>query len=95
MATKEARDMAERVSDAIVNHREDVSGKNTSSPHLYKYYIKKTDDGGMKVKYWSNQGTFHNCRITAFITADGMVTFDHCDCGGMKKLVRLVREEIE
>ncbi len=86
--------LVERVYDAILNHREDIPGKDTSSPHLYHNRITKNDDGSYTVSFWSEQGFFHDCWIDAYISRDGIITFNHCGCDGMKKLVKLVREEL-
>ena len=94
MATYKAKDVAGRVSDAILYHRDSVPGKNSDSPHLYNQDVSETSDGGMIVKFWSSQGFFHDCWITARVKRNGFVQFQHCGDKGMKQLVRLIRDEL-
>jgi hypothetical protein len=95
MDEKDIKKLTERVTDSILAHREEVSGRDTGSPHLYHSDVKKTSDGGYVVKFWSKGGWFHDCWITAKISKDGLVTFNHCGCKGMNDLVRMVRKDIE
>lgn len=92
--SEKAKEVAERVADAILFHREDVRGRFTSSPNLDNKKVYKADDGGYIVKFWSDKGIFHNCWITARVEPDGLVTFNHCGDEGMNKLVKLVREDL-
>lgn len=75
-------------------HRDEVPGRNSSSPHLYNHEIEKTVDGGYLVRFWSDQGWFHDCWITATVTPDCVVTFTHCGDSGMVQLAQLVREDL-
>lgn len=93
--TETAKRMAERVDDAIQEYRNEVRGRDSDNPHLYNHKIEETGDGGYRVKYWSDQGWWHDCWITATIRPDGLVTFSHCGDEGMKELVRLIRQDIQ
>ena len=92
---RELKRLVERVSDSILEHRDEVSGRYSSSPHLYYKEIMRNEDGSYTIRYYSKGGFFHNCWIEARISKDGIVTFNHCGDEGMKELVRKVRRDIE
>ena len=76
--------------ECLIQFRDEVSGRYSSSPHLYYKEIMRNEDGS-----YSKGGFFHNCWIEARISKDGIVTFNHCGDEGMKELVRKVRRDIE
>ena len=93
MASPKARDIANRVEAAIKYHRDSVPGKNSDNPHLYQH-DRWEDDQSVTVKYWSNQGFFHDCWIQVEVSRDGSLDFDHCGCSGMDELQGLVEGEV-
>ena len=86
-------EIADRVEEAIRYNRNSVPGKNSDNPHLYQN-DRYEDGDSITVKYWSDQGFFHDCWFQGQISRDGSVEFDHCGCNGMYELESLVRAEI-
>ena len=93
MASQKAREIADRAFDAIMFHRDSVPGRDSDSPHLYHHDRTETDDS-ITIRFWSEQGIFHDCWFTAEIERDGSVSFDHCGDDGMDELEGLVLSEV-
>jgi len=55
---RELKRLVERVSDSILEHRDEVSGRYSSSPHLYHKEIMRNEDGSYTIRYYSRGGFF-------------------------------------
>ncbi|MEN3009758.1 MAG: hypothetical protein ABDI20_02030 [Candidatus Bipolaricaulaceae bacterium] len=90
------KEVANKVSDSIFKHKDDISGRHTSSPNL-DYSKIKEKEGAFIVKYWSEGGVFHDCWIEVTIERlddkHCVVTIDGCK--ETMELAKIIANEIK
>ncbi len=93
MSSQKAREIADRVEEAIQYHRDSVRGRDRDKPNLYNRE-RFEDDEKVTIHYYSTGGFWHDCWIRVIVFRDGSIDINHCDDDGTRELARLIRSEI-